>query len=294
MAIECPECGQKNDDTASKCDCGFGFTTPSLKGEPDVFCGNCGVLLQKRQIKDGNCWHCGKAIVLNKIDEFFANFDVYEGEIQTKRKEESEKSTQKQNDDALENQKSKKDNLDVGYCASCGEQIESEMHQFCPYCGFSIALTREDEMPSHNQSISQNELSDVITGGKWAKWFGIAKMALGLILLWMLNSSNPNTIQNLIQYADLDAVINIGIGAISLYLGLQLLNSKTRKISHFTVLIIIYGISVTLHFLNYLIESSATGSPSGMIVPILSAYALWKFFKGRRELKKVENAGITP
>lgn len=129
---------------------------------------------------------------------------------------------------------------------------------------------------------------DVVSGANWAKWFGIVKMILGVLLMFLL-SGMDEALASMMRFTALDGLLQVGMGAVSLYLGLQLLNPNTRKSSQFTALIWIYGVAITLNVLAYMSMSGEGGQPSGQIVPILTAWALWKFIKGRRELRSLES-----
>ena len=137
------------------------------------------------------------------------------------------------------------------------------------------------------QSVKKPSKSDVESGAQWAKWLGIVKMVTGVVLLWVMASGDTVG-----TFTGLDAVFQIIIGAVSLKLGLKLLNPEKRKSTQFRTLIIIYGVAIFLHVIAW--TSSATSEPPPrQIVPILTAWALWKFIKGRRELTKIEGIGDT-
>lgn len=128
---------------------------------------------------------------------------------------------------------------------------------------------------------------DIDSGANWAKGFGIAKMVLGVLLMFLL-SGMDETLAPMLRFTALDGLIQVGIGAVSLFLGLKLSNAATRKSSQFTTLIWIYGIAIALNVIAFMSMSADGAQPTGQIVPILTAWALWKFIKGRRELRNVE------
>ena len=127
---------------------------------------------------------------------------------------------------------------------------------------------------------------DVVSGANWAKWFGIAKMVGGVFLMFVVSGVDEAFLNG---FTALDGLLQVGIGAVSLFLGLKLLNPATRKSSQFTTLIWIYGVAIALNVLAYASMSAEGGRPTGQVVPILTAWALWKYVKGRRELRSIEN-----
>ncbi len=131
--------------------------------------------------------------------------------------------------------------------------------------------------------------SDIRSGAAWAKWFGIAKMLVGVYALYVMASVKDIPIADIWRFGPVDAIGQIAIGAVSFWLGITLLNSLTRKSSYFTTLIWIYSICLFLHVMNYLVMSSGEQRPVGQVVPILTVWALWKFVKGRRELRCSES-----
>lgn len=137
------------------------------------------------------------------------------------------------------------------------------------------------------QSVKKLSKSDIESGAQWAKWFGIVKMVTGVVVLWVMASGDTVG-----TFTDLDAVLQIVFGAVSLTLGLKLLNSEKRKSTQFRTLIIIYGIAIFLHVIAWTTSVAAGEQPPQQIVPILTAWALWKFIKGWRELKKIERISM--
>lgn len=132
-------------------------------------------------------------------------------------------------------------------------------------------------------------ISDIETGAKWAKWYGLVKAGLGLFVLFVL-ASVDDTMRHLYPVAAADALWNIAVGSISLALGLKLLKAEARRSSHFTWLIWLYGFSLLSHLLA--IMASGPGQATSSVVPLLTAWALWMFVKGRRALRMIERAPI--
>lgn len=134
---------------------------------------------------------------------------------------------------------------------------------------------------SRGANLASN-LSHVKSGAEWAKWLGIAKVvAAGLVIL-LTSATQVN-----INYSRIDAVVQVCVGALFVYLGSKLRNEATRRVAQFTILVSVASVLVVLHAINWLAQG---GKPAGQLVPILTAVALWKFFKGRRQLRSYEKA----
>ena len=136
-----------------------------------------------------------------------------------------------------------------------------------------------------------SDKTDVQRGAEWAKWLGIVKMVVGVIMLFVLASSDLPP--ELVRFSALDLLLGIGIGVLSLYLGLRLLSHQNRKSTQFTILMAVYSIALFFHVFNWLATSYAGQKPTGQVVPILTAWAIWMFIKGRRELKQIESSMLS-
>jgi len=124
------------------------------------------------------------------------------------------------------------------------------------------------------------ELPSVHKAGVWAKWFGIIKILLGIAIVFMMISQVGD---NFNQFDISDGFAQIIIGCISFLMGKSILNKNRIKRKNFTIIIWIYSIALILHIVNFVILASEGEKPSGQIVPILTAWAVWIFVKGRKE-----------
>jgi len=130
--------------------------------------------------------------------------------------------------------------------------------------------------------------TDVESGAKWAKWVGILKIIAGVLLLWLMASSDLP----IAELSALEAVIEIAIGVTSIILGFKLLNPMRRKSTQFRALIIIYGVTLVIYLTAWVNAVSFGMRPTGYILPIFTVWALSKFLKGKRELKKIEGSKV--